>query len=147
MTCIAWDGRTLAADRRACLGTMIYEVTKVHRLPDGSLFGGAGEFDSAQELLHWFREGAHPEEWPACQKDKDLWCGGILIRPEGTAWRIERQPRLLRIESPFFACGSGREMAMAVMHLGYTAQKAVEVASALDSACGNGMDTLTLVMP
>ena len=123
---------------------MIYEVTKIHRLPDGSLFGGAGEFDSAQELLAWLREGAQPDEWPACQKDKDLWCGGILIRPDRTAWRIERQPRFLRIESAHFACGSGREMAMAVMHLGHSSRKAVEVASVLDSACGNGIDVLEL---
>lgn len=39
MTCVAWDGHTLAADKRSCYGSMITTVTKIHRI-DGVLVGG-----------------------------------------------------------------------------------------------------------
>lgn len=35
MTIIAWDGKTLAADKRGTVAGMAYTVTKIHRLPDG----------------------------------------------------------------------------------------------------------------
>ncbi len=44
----------------------------------------------------------------------------------------------------FDAIGSGRDYALAAMYLGHDARRAVEVASALDNGCGNGIDVLTL---
>ena len=46
------------------------------------------------------------------------------------------------IEDTFAASGSGRDYARAVMHMGHRAWDAVAVACALDTECGNGIDTL-----
>jgi hypothetical protein len=56
----------------------------------------------------------------------------------------ERSPYPLRFEGIIFAIGSGRDFATAAMHLGHSASVAVSTACILDSACGNGIDTLTL---
>ena len=37
MTTIAWDGTTLAADRRITSGTVTYSTTKIRRTSDGRL--------------------------------------------------------------------------------------------------------------
>ena len=47
MTTIAWDGKTLAADKLASYGELRTTVTKIFRLSDGSLVGGAAKFDPA----------------------------------------------------------------------------------------------------
>jgi ATP-dependent protease HslVU (ClpYQ) peptidase subunit len=48
------------------------------------------------------------------------------------------------VEDPFIAFGAGRDYAMAAMHLGCDAHRAVEVACVFDTGCGMGIDTLEL---
>lgn len=143
MTVIAWDGRTLAADKRNGYGTMIGTVTKVYRYGD-LLVGGAGDGCFISAMREWVKAGRDPDKFPAHQGSKDDWCPIMVIEADGSCLIYERSPYPTRLEQRFMAIGSGREYAMAAMHLGKTAAEAVEVASALDSACGNGVDTLPL---
>ena len=143
MTVIAWDGRTLAADKRACNGTMIATVTKIRRAPDGSLIGSAGNSDAGEEVMAWYERGADPKEFSDNMRNRDDFAGLLVIRPDGEVWKFERTPYPIRFSTPF-AIGSGREFAMAAMYLGHDARKAVEVACALDCGCGNGVDQLGL---
>lgn len=46
MTVIAWDGTTLAADRRACVGSVYRTIHKLHRVGD-RLCASAGNSDMA----------------------------------------------------------------------------------------------------
>ncbi len=143
MTTVAWDGHTLAADKRSCFGTLIHTVTKIYRVR-GCLVAGAGDFDRIQETVAWFESGADPAKLPPFQRDNNDFVGLVVIQPDKTILRYERGPYPFKIESPFYAMGSGRDFAMAAMHLGKTASEAVEVAMALDSGSGNGIDTMTL---
>ena len=68
MTVIAWDGKTLAADRRACLGNTHRTIHKLHRMTD-CLCASAGESDAAQELIAWFEAGRDPAAFPPSQRD------------------------------------------------------------------------------
>lgn len=142
MTVLAWDGRTLAADRRAVVAGMAYSVTKIHRLPDGLLaFSGGGAH--AAELLNWFFGARDPATYPRC--DDDGGAGTIRIDMNGRIFMYSSaNPFAELIESPFYARGSGRDYAMAAMHLGCDARRAVEVACAFDINCGNGIDTMGL---
>ena len=142
MTIIAWDGHTLAADKRCCFGTLIHTVTKIYRVR-GHLVAGAGDFDRIQEMVAWFAAGADPDKLPPFQRDNNDFVGVVVIQPDKTILKYERGPYPFKIESPFYATGSGRDYAMAAMHLGKNAREAVEVAIALDSGCGNGVDTMT----
>jgi hypothetical protein len=141
MSVIAWDGVTLAADKRASLGTLIRTTTKIFRSGD-ALVAYAGEAAFGEEVRAWFNRGANPEDFPAGNRDKDDWAGLLVIRKGQPIARYERTPYPLLFEDKQFAIGCGRDFAIAAMHLGKTAKEAVEVAIALDSGCGNGVDTL-----
>lgn len=139
MSVIAWDGRILAADKRACLGSLIRTVTKINRV-DHALCAYAGDAAGGEEVLAWFSRGAKPDEFPASQRDRENWSGLLVIRRGGLILKYEHSPYPVRFEDKFFAIGSGRDFALAAMHLGHDARKAVEVAIALDNTCGNGID-------
>jgi ATP-dependent protease HslVU (ClpYQ) peptidase subunit len=138
---IAWDGKTLAADKRMCFGTMIMTTTKIFRVGD-ALCAYAGEAGGGEEMLAWFKGGAIPSEFPSRQRTEE-WAGLLVVR-RGEILKYEKAPYPLRVEDKNVAIGCGRDFAMAAMHLGHDAKTAVEVTIALDSACGNGIDCLTL---
>jgi hypothetical protein len=142
MTTIAWDGTTLAADKRATTSGMIFTVTKIFRVR-GCLVGAAGDFDRIMESIAWFAAGADPAKLPPHHRSNDDFVGLLVIWPNGLIEKYERGPVPYKIESPFFAIGSGRDFAMAAMHMGRNSVEAVEVALALDSGSGNGIDTMT----
>ena len=142
MTVIAWDGRTLAADKRGTVAGMGYTVTKLHRVRYGLIaFSGGGSH--AAELLHWFQGERDPATYP--RRDDDSGAGTVHIDLSGRVFMYAAaSPFPELVESPFFARGAGRDYAMAAMHLGCDARRAVEVACEFDVTCGNGIDALDL---
>ncbi|SDX13057.1 20S proteasome, alpha and beta subunits [Variovorax sp. YR634] len=144
MTVVAWDGKTLAADKRTNFGGLHGTTTKVHRLSDGRLVGCAGNTAQISEMVHWLETGADPEKIPAIQRDAKECVSALVILPGGAVLQYENTPHPIRIENSTWAIGSGRDFAMAAMHLGKDARQAVMLACELDSTCGNGVDTLEL---
>ncbi len=144
MTVIAWDGKTLAADKAASCAGFKNTVTKIHRVP-GGLVALAGDGDSALDLLAWFRGGRMASDYPACQKGHaDERASAIFIDQDRRIWTYDKSANAQHNEQPFIALGSGRDYALSVMFLGLGARLGVEVACALDAYCGNGIDTLEL---
>lgn len=142
MTVIAWDGRTLAADKRnTCVGNPS-TVTKIFKIEGVGLVGFAGDADHALCLLHWFRNDMVMADYPKVMESSNA--SALLIDTAGQAWSYAKLAHPQRIEDRFCAMGAGRDYALAAMHLGKTAREAVEVACALDVFCGNGIDTLEL---
>ena len=141
MSIIAWDGQRLAADKRASIGSLIRTTTKVFRLPV-TLAGYEGDADAGEEILAWFKAGHDPKTFPASQRSKDTWAGLLIIWPDGVLWKYEHTPYPIPFPPQQFAIGSGRDFALAAMHLGKTAAEAVEIACHFDSGCGNGVDVL-----
>lgn len=148
MTCIAWDGKTLAADKRMTTVGLARTVTKIFRVGK-TLAGICGDGAQGMEMLAWYRDlvderWSHPEEkFPAAQRDEKTWVTFVVVRVDGV-WVYEKSPYPIRIENWAYATGSGRDYAMAAMHLGRSAKEAVEVACCFDVNCGNGIDTLEL---
>lgn len=146
MSVVVWDGKTLAADKRASNGSLIFTTTKIRLLDRNSgdvLLGWTGDQDSGEMMAKWYTNGAEPNEWPECQKDKDAWCRLIVVNAAGAAF-YERQPVAIRVEDAFAAWGSGRDFALAALYLGKSAIDAVLIAGHFDNACGNGVDSLSL---
>lgn len=142
MTVIAWDGKTLAADRAATNCGYRRTLTKIFRVP-GGMVGFAGDGSRAMALLEWFRNGRDPAAYPAFQRgDEAVGCIFIGEQGENLGYLYTPYPEVHM--DRFDAIGSGRDYALAAMYLGHDARRAVEVASALDNGCGNGIDTLTL---
>lgn len=143
MTIIAWDGKTLAADKAATSVGYRRTVTKLYAVPDG-MVAFAGDGDRAMALLDWFRKGRAQDEYPKFQNDSDTVVDAMFIDWNGVCWAYGKWPYPQRGEDKFNASGHGRDFALAAMHLGYSARIACEVACKLDTYCGNGIDTMTL---
>lgn len=141
MTVVAWDGRTLAADKMACSVGYGYTVTKIHRLKDGAIAGFSGDGDHVMALLAWLNGDRDHAAFPPEQKTNDA--NAFIVYPDGTRYSIGKTPHPNPSEDKFFAMGHGRDFAMAAMHCGKNAREAVELACKLDVYCGNGIDTLT----
>ncbi len=143
MTVIAWDGKTLAADKQCTNAGHPMVVTKIHRMPDGIL-GFIGNGGHASALLQWFQNGCIRENWP--NKIGDDTAGVVFITNGGEVrgYSGDDGPHYIIYENKFIAFGAGRDYALAAMHLGKTAREAVELACLLDTSCGMGIDALEL---
>lgn len=143
MTVICWDGKTLAADKRATSGGGIARtVTKIQR-HRGTLLAITGDWDCGMEMVAWWKAGAKPAEFPPAARGEG---GATLItisRKTGIA-TYGTGPYAFPIEAEQCAFGSGRDYAEAAMHLGHDARRGVEVACHFQTDCGNGIDTLEL---
>jgi hypothetical protein len=142
MTVVCWDGRTLAADKRAVVGGHTFTMTKIARVGD-CLVGVAGRGDKIAEFQHWIADGRKREAYPA--RTDQAWFTALVILPGGVIERFEDQPLPIIVEDVTHAIGTGRDYARVAMHLGKCAREAVEIACLFDENCGNGVDTLSFV--
>ena len=138
MSVIAWDGKTLAADKQMTAQGLKRTVTKIKKI-NGCLVGCTGDYDGGLAMMNWFENGG---AFPECQKDKERWSNLLVIKPDGGINLYEREPFCYVIEDKFYAMGSGRDYAMAAMYLGKGAVEAVGIAMVFDSNCGMGLDEL-----
>jgi hypothetical protein len=90
MTIIAWDGKTLAADRAGTNCGYRRTVTKIFRVP-GGIVGFAGDGSRAMALLEWFRAGRDPAKYPEFQKGDDA-VGSIFIADDGMSYAYHHTP-------------------------------------------------------
>lgn len=140
MSVIAYDGKTVAADKQAtCMGLRL-TATKIKTLLSGEVLAWTGEQDSGEMMAAWYADGADPKKWPSCQNDKDLWCRLIVFGTDGKVKTYERQPVAFAMEDATMAWGSGRDYAIGAMAKGADALEAVQIACRFDNGCGMGID-------
>lgn len=145
MTVIAWDGTTLAADKRASNSGLARTVTKIRRARNGALMGCTGDLHAGEELMAWYDSGRAPEAYPASQKDlTDDLTTLVVIERGPVITTYGRHGARAVFEEKTYASGCGRDYAIAAMHYGKDARDAVALACLFDVGCGNGIDTLTL---
>jgi len=142
MSVVAWDGRTLAADRRGVAAGLVFSTRKIVAAPD-ALLAFTGEADSGEAMVAWFLDGALPEKFPESNLDKERWSSLVAIKRD-CILRYESTPHPIYIYEKKCAWGSGRDFAITAMYLGKCAADAVEIASLFEHNCGNGVDTLEL---
>ena len=141
MTVVAWDGKTLAADKMTSFGGLFAVTTKVHRVDD-ALVAGCGTTALIREMLQWLHNGSDPAQFPAGQRDAKECCSMLVIRRGQPVLQYESTPYPLVIENRQWAIGSGRDFAIMAMHLGKTAPEAVEMTALFCNDCGGGVDAL-----
>ena len=148
MSIVAWDGKTVAADKRACIADAAMATTKIWRMSDGVVVATTGDFSFGLSMVQWFmvqcfNDGSEKNDWPSFQSTDD-WARIIIFEPDQQPYCYERQPVRQVIEDPFMAWGCGREFALGAMAMGATAREAVEVACRFNVYCGNGIDAFDL---
>lgn len=137
MTTCAWDGKTLAADTRGTVGGFPFTKTKAYRLKDGRLYAGSGDAEDCAAVRIWLETGG--------EKPKVENFVGMVIGADGSIWRYEDKLVPFQINQPFHAIGSGRDYAIAAMHMGKSAIEAVELACLYDVYTGAPITELSLI--
>jgi len=70
-------------------------------------------------MVHWYKSGADVGAWPDIQKTDD-WARLIVFGSHGLKY-YEQTPIAINVEDPFFAFGSGMDVALGAMAMGATA--------------------------
>lgn len=140
MTTVAWDGTTLAGDKRAVWGDSIpVEATKVFRVKHKKevyLIGFSGLTAVGEAFVRHLRKKGLVGHPPGV-KGSTIWVitrrGGLILSDD--------DPRSEHNEEKW-AIGSGWHFALGAMYSGKTAEQAVEIASRLDIYTGGGVDAV-----
>lgn len=149
MTVIAWDGKTLAADKQATENGVLHQITKIRKVTKGKnkgwLIANAGVAATGALLMDWFEAGSDPKSYPyEYQKMDGFGAALIAISPQGVVHKFEHLPMPIIFEDEFYAAGSGKDMAIGAMAMGADAATAVQVVCTYETECGIGIDVVHL---
>lgn len=143
MTTIAARSGIMACDSAwSDDGKILHLQSKITRTKHGLLIGGAGDC-SDRDIMGYLSSIRRSAELPTLsdlaslvQPKSDL--SLLIYFPDRELWLFDKgedsPAELYRIESPYFAIGSGRLLALVAMDLGCSAVRAVEVACTRDNA-------------
>jgi hypothetical protein len=128
----------MAADSQCTRGTTPSPTTKLFRGPDGSVLGIAGDFNQALALIDFV---CGRSESPPDFSGADVTV--LQLRRDGI-WTYDNSARPIRVDLPFFAVGSGGDIALGAMHMGAAPEQAVKAAIRFDVFSGGRIQTMTL---
>lgn len=146
MTVIAWDGTTLAADKRGDYSGAALTVTKLHRVDRDRIAAVSGCGSHGMAVLQWLRDGADIAKYPPpCGDDRAL---VVVVHRDGTVLSYEGHGYCVSLtEATPLAMGAGRDFAMGALAMGADARQAVEITNRFSMYCGNGVDTMRFEEP
>lgn len=140
MTTIAFDGKTLAADRQMSSDGALYcHVQKIHAVP-GGFIAGCGHFAQVHKFIKWHLSG-YKGDAPAL----DNFSGIVIVNGKVALW--EGDAEVPYEPSQVHAIGSGATWALAALDFGKTAEEAVAYAATRDNGTGGGVDAVTITQP
>lgn len=143
MTTIAFAKGIMAADTQMTFGDATKaRVSKIIRLPDGSLFACAGSQTQGMKLKTWAQGGFDPEKRPRFGPKAEV--EALLIKPDGTIWYYDGSAIPDKLEDKFYAIGSGGAYALGAMACGRSAVQAVRIAARYDSTTSEPIDKMEL---
>lgn len=138
MTCIAWDGVTLAGDKQAEWGDRPVTTTKVFRIKYKNrvyLIGFSNSEGPALKFLEHFKKKGF-KDYPEVNG------ANIIILSKHGKWLIDSDGYKLDLKNNLWTLGSGGDIALGAMVMGANAKKAVEIACDYNANCGIGVDTV-----
>lgn len=152
MTTIVYDPetRTMAGDSQDTEGHRKMECVKIYRVND-HLIGTAGGSFAGLLFIAWFEEwedepdytdwDSHPD-LTNLDLEEDFEC--LVIRPDGSAYLINRL--FVPYEMPDDICGvgSGSGVAMGAMMAGADVKKAVKIACKIDAYSSGPIQSMKL---
>lgn len=148
MTIVAWDGKSIAADRQSTCVGLKETVTKIKVTDNGTIMAATGSYGGGLILMDWYDKGAKAEDYPSFQQDDDKWCRLIVFESGQQSPQVyEQHPVPLYFQDKFQAWGSGRDYALGAMAAGATAEEAVKITNAHCIDCGLGVDSIPLIKP
>lgn len=148
MTVIAYRDGVLAGDTLisgGSSGTRYGQFTKIVK-HHGHLMGFAGAAAAMTKLRSILLAVPADKFGPDMDLDFDGDVGCLLVTPDGTAYFYEGEstPGFFTVTAPFFALGSGEQIALGAMAAGASAPEAVRIAIDLSSGCGGQTQVIRL---
>lgn len=152
MTTIAFRDGVIAADSRSTIETeaggstkhvcakLFRKTIKEGRKTFDVIIGTAGEVGPALVYLDWYGTPGDPPR-VLLDHDPDFTC--LILRPDGL-FEVDKFCRPDKVLEPFYAIGSGRKEALAVMHHGGSAVDAVRIAAKIDPFTGGKVHAMRL---
>lgn len=142
MTTIAYRNGILAADTRVTIGgSAVGRMIKIARREDGALAFAAGAAGYNHAFLNWFMQG-EKEKPPEAKLCDNLIDRGVIVHSEGGMITVFEPDGKFEFSAPYCAIGSGRDIALGVMHHGGSAEQAVEAAIHHDNDTGGSIVVL-----
>lgn len=139
MTTIAYRDDVLAGDTQiTCGNTIDGYVQKVFR-KGALLYGATGCSGHADAFLTWVLKGMKGDA-PNLKTDDDEASGLLFPGGDRVVWRYRNV--WTSHHAPFFAYGSGSNLALGAMAQGATAEEAVKAAAMLDTNTGGDITVL-----
>jgi hypothetical protein len=143
LTTIAYDGKTVAADRLAALGgtpTLCCKVAKVDYEGEACIVAATGVSSECQAMLRWAKQGFKSDDKPKVTESTLL----AFFEDSRIVWRWmdDRPQEMITLIESFWSDGSGADYALGAMAYGATAKEALEIATRLDINTGYGIDVL-----
>lgn len=134
MTVICFKNGVLASDTQITINGIAAEHwDKVIKTEDGRLIGACGDWPAAVALRDWL---------VAKDPEKDLefmpqmGASALVIMPDGEVLSFTSSLTVCRARAPFYALGSGFQIATGAMAAGATAEEAVVIAMKYDVNSG-----------
>lgn len=153
MSVIAYDGKTIAADRMATYNEFQLQAEKLFKVAPHIILGFVGEHGQGQKLISWFKNGAKPEDFPTPEEHATA---TLIVLTKHTKGATDPNGKPicmfypgannipLEIKNTPMAWGSGAGIALGAMLAGKTATRAVELANTMADGCGMGVTTMKL---
>ena len=146
MTTIAFDGSMMAADSLTEDHWGLKDTAMKIMVGKDFAVGGAG---SSHQFLHWWRSVKHMTAGEVLEHGhpnyhKDDNDPAILLVPFRTRVPYKHTGGLfVPCGRSFHAIGSGRDFALAAMHMGKSASEAVRIASVFDNNTNDDISVIT----
>lgn len=147
MTVIAYDGKSVAADRQSTNNGIRFTCKKLFTVEDNrgfTVLAPIGDHGHGVALVAWWTAGADPEQFPAKPADAEKAAYLAVIQPGAAVKVYQGYTVPVSLLDNIWAEGSGRDMALGAMLAGATARKAVELTCTRENGCGMGIDVVEL---
>lgn len=141
MTIIVYSDGVLAADSGFVQCDLMWgEAEKIWRRDDGTLIGAHGDAGFCETFRAWVLGGEEGEP-PQPERSEDSYSEGLVVRPSGQI-EIHTPSGVLPFTGPYYAMGSGFQIALGALAMGATAEQAVLIACEKHIYCGGPVTVL-----
>lgn len=143
MTTLVYKNGIMAADTQETWDGRARRCVKLYKHGD-TIIGIAGDSFTGMLFVDWYIGGADKDDIPNLthlDADEDFYC---LVWEKGKLWVVNRLFRMIEVEledHPFYAVGSGADIAHGALAMGASAKRAVEVAADFDIYTGLPVET------
>jgi 20S proteasome alpha/beta subunit len=134
VTTIVYRDGVMAADSLICDGGIrVGTVRKITRSADGGLVSACGNLNEMVRFQDWAARGFPADARPEMRAED---FEAVVAHPDGRIFWYDKDLLGMEMKQPYYAIGSGFELAMGALWMGASAEQAIRCATELDVHSG-----------